>query len=55
MKIGYKKRVLQEHLSAMAPTVIGKRNFSQELIVQALKYFTGACTIESESIINYSS
>ena len=33
MEIDNKKCVFQEHLSAMAPTVIGKRIDSQELIV----------------------
>ena len=54
MEIGNKACVLQEHLSAMGPTVIGKRMFSQELVVQAFQYFAGAFTIGSESIINYS-
>ena len=38
MKIDNKKCVLQEHLSAMEPTV-GKRMYSQELIVRAFQYF----------------
>ena len=50
MKIGYKKSVLQQHLSAVALTIIRKGKFSQELI----EYFIAACTIESEPIINYS-
>ena len=32
MEIDNKKCVFQEHLSAMAPAVIGKRIYSQELI-----------------------
>ena len=38
MEIDNKKCVLQEHLSAMAPAV-GKRMYSQELIVRAFQYF----------------
>ena len=46
MKIGNKRRVLESHPSAIAPSVIGNRMFSQELIVRALQYFAGACAID---------
>ena len=54
MEIGNKKCVLQKDLSAMTPTAIGKKIVIQELIVWAFQYFVGACTIDSESFINYS-
>lgn len=44
----YKKCVLLERLSAIAPRVIANRMYSQELIVRASHYFTTrACTIDS--------
>ena len=39
MLIGNKKGALQEYLWAMAPTVIAKRIYCQELIVKAFQFF----------------
>ena len=54
MEIDNKKCVLQGHLHAMARTV-GKRIYSQQLIVRVFSILQhpGACTIDSESIINH--
>ena len=54
MEIDNKKCVLQGHLHEMARTV-GKRIYSQQLIVRVFSILQhpGACTIDSESIINH--
>ena len=51
MEIDNKKCVLQEHLSAMAPTV-GKRMYSQELIVRAFQYFATSRSLYNRLRIN---
>ena len=52
MAIDNKKCVLQDHLSAMAPTV-GKRMYSQELIVRAFQYFATSRSLYSQLRIDY--
>ena len=52
MEIVNKKCVLQEHLSAMAPTV-GKRLYSQELIVRAFQYFATFRSLYNQLLIDY--
>ena len=52
MEIDNKKCVIQEHLSAMAPT-IGKRMYSQELIVWAFQYFATSRGLYNRLRIDY--
>ena len=52
MEIDNKKCVLQEHLSAMAPTV-GKRMYSQELIVRAFQYSATSRSLYNRLRIDY--
>ena len=52
MAIDNKKCVLQDHLNAMAPTV-GKRMYSQELIVRAFQYFATSRSLYSQLRIDY--
>ena len=52
MAIDNKKCVLQDHLSAMAPTV-GKRMYSQELIVRAFQYFATSMSLYNQLRIDY--
>ena len=51
MEIDNKKCVLQEHLSAMTPTV-GKRVYSQELILRAFQYFATSRSLYNRLRIN---
>ena len=52
MEIDNKKCVLQEHLSAMAPTV-GKKMYSQELVVRAFQYFPTSRGLYNRRRIDY--
>ena len=52
IEIHFKKCVLQEHLSAMAPTD-GKRMYSQELIVWVFQYFTTSRSLYNRLRIDY--
>ena len=52
MEIDNKKCVFQEHLSGMAPTV-GKRMYSQELIVRAFEYSTTSRSLYNRLRIDY--
>ena len=45
MLIGNKKGALQEYLWAMAPTVIAKRIYCQELIVKAFQFFATSMSL----------
>ena len=52
IEIDNKKCVIQEHLSAMAPTT-GKRMYSQELIVWAFQYFATSRGLYNRLRIDY--
>ena len=52
METDNKKCVFQEHLSGMAPTV-GKRMYSQELIVRAFEYSTTSRSLYNRLRIDY--
>ena len=52
MQIDNKTCVLQEHLSAMAPTV-GKRIYSQQLIVREFQYFATSSILHNRLRIDY--
>ena len=51
--INSKKGVLQEYLRAMAPTVIVKRIYSQELIVRVFQYFAISRSLYKRLRIDY--
>ena len=52
MEIDNKKCVLQEHLSAMAPTV-GKKTYSQELVLRVFQYFPTSRGLYNQLRIDY--
>ena len=53
MEIDNTTYVLQGHLSATEPTVIGKRMYSQEVIAPAFRYFTTSRSLCNRSRIDY--
>ena len=52
--INHEKCVIQEHLSPIATTVIGKRMYSQELIVRVFQYFETSRILYNRLIIDLS-